>query len=109
MKGSFYEVYDIVSTLTTIITTENLYKNAFELSHEGFLEFFRCVELIRNCIVKQHIENSLSIIKSVLSVYQCRMVSSCKSTRFINDGYALMKRGGVIANEFVEELKKNQE
>lgn len=108
IHGNFYEVYDTVATIITILSSESLYFIVFHISNEAFLEMFRCIELIRICINKQHISNSLPIIESVLSVFQCRLISPCTSTKFINDGFALMKRGGVIVNEFVEAVKKSK-
>lgn len=37
------------------------------------------------------------------------MIDPCKSSKFINDGYALIHRTSTICNEFVEELKKNKD
>ena len=105
-KGSFYEIYDIVACITTIMTTESLQHSIFYTSHDAFLEMFRCIEFMRQSLHKQSHSTSLMIIQSILSVFQCRMVSPCKSTRFINDGYSFVRRGGVIVNEFVEEMKK---
>lgn len=97
-NGPDYKIFDTVAFLTTAINSEHTYKYIFELRHSEFLDTLACLRTIRKTLRHKQNPKAYEIIQSVLSVYNSRMIDPCKSSKFVNDGYALVHRTSIICN-----------
>lgn len=101
---------DAVLGLLCLLHNDHLANELFyKCAVSTFLEFYRCIKHIRNVIYHLDGLNSLNILRSVLTFYQCKLIENYKSMSFLGSGYCFLNRTSNLANELVEEAKSQPE